>query len=54
MTNRRLKELIQEFLGILPDEDKEEWYNTTKGVAEDIMESFQYFLDSKRKRRSQE
>lgn len=50
MSNEELKKLIGEFLDGQPDNDKEEWYCTTKEVSQSVMDDFRNFLKSKGKR----
>lgn len=54
MSNKELKELIDEFLINQPDNDKDEWYGTTKEVSEYVMEYFMNFLKTKGKRLGQD
>lgn len=54
MTKKELHTLIDEFIEGQPDDDKDDWYCTTKEATETVMELFRDFLEAKksRKRRS--
>ena len=48
MTNKRLQELIDEFVDCQPKNDKDDWYVSSFGAASVIMQHFIDFLSSKK------